>query len=72
MLHEDYSNYCLLFPLSDTSEENTARAIIDRGAAFVVPNGPMSDGPMHIKNEPLPLVSKSRRVPYHFTLTYTP
>lgn len=39
-------------------------------AAFGVPNGLMSDGPTHFRNETVRLVFEGLRVPHHFTLPY--
>lgn len=62
ILRDDHSDYCWLFPFSDTSAENSANAIIDWCALFAVPNSLMSDG----------LVKKGLKFPHHFTLPYTP
>lgn len=72
MLRDDHSEYCWFFAFPDTSAENATRAIIDWSAAFGVPNGLMSDGPTHFKNETVRRVAKGLKVPHHFTLPYTP
>lgn len=72
MLRDDHSSYCWLFAFADMVAGNAARAIIDWCAALGVPNGLMSDGPTHFKNETVRLVAKGLRVPHHFTLPYTP
>lgn len=51
MWPDDHSDYKWFFCFSDTSAENSARAIIDWCAAFGVPNIFMSDGPTHFKNK---------------------
>ena len=70
MLKDDHSSYCRLFAFADTSADNAAQAIIDCCAAFGVPNGLMSDGPTHFKNETIRLLAKGLKVPHHFTLPY--
>lgn len=72
MLRDDHSDYKWFFNFPNTDAENAAHAIIDWCAAFGVPNGMMSDGPTHFKNETLRSVSKGLKVPHHFTLPYTP
>ena len=72
MLRDDHSDYKWFFPFSDTLAENAAIAIIDWCAAFGVPNGLMSDGPTHFRNETVRLVCKGLKVPHHFTLPNTP
>ena len=72
MLRDDHSDYKWFFAFPDTSAENAAHAIIDWCAAFGVPNGLMSDGPTHFKNETVRSVCKNLKVPHHFTLPYTP
>lgn len=59
MLHDNYSNYKWVFALSDTSAENSARAILDRGAAFGVPKMQMSYGPCHFKTNTVRLLIQS-------------
>lgn len=72
MLRDDHSDYKWLFAFLDTSAANASRAIIDWAAAFGVPNGLMSDGLTHFKNETVRMVSKGLKVPHHFTLPYSP
>ena len=72
MLKDDHSGYCWFYPHGDTSPVNAADAITDWCAAFGVPNGLMSDGPAHFKNETVRLLSRGLKVPHHFTLPYTP
>lgn len=72
MLHGDHSDYKWFFATPGTSAENAALAIIDWCAAFNVPQGQMSDGPTHFRNETVRMVTKTLRVPHHFTLPYTP
>lgn len=72
MLKKDHSGYCWFFPHGDTCAMNASDAITDRCAAFAVPNGLMSDGPTHFKNETVCLLTKGLKVPHYFTLQYTP
>jgi len=72
MLRDDLSDYKWFFAFTDTDAKNAAQAIIDWSAAFGVPNGLMSDGPTHFRNETVRLVAKGLKVPHHFTLPYTP
>lgn len=72
MLRDDHSDYHWFFAFPDTSAENAAVAIIDWCAALGVPNGFMSDGPTHFRNETVRLISKGLKVPHHFTLPYSP
>lgn len=55
----------------DTSAKNAARVITDWVAALGAPNGLMSDGPTHFKNNTVRLVAKGLKVPHHFTLPYS-
>lgn len=71
MLRDDHSDYKLFIAFPTTNSENAA-AIIEWCAAFRVPNGLMSDGPTHFKNEVVCLVTKGLKVPHHFTLPYCP
>ena len=72
MLRDDHSDYKWLFAFPNTAAENAAQAIVDWCAAFAVPQGLMSDGPTHFRNETIRLLCKSLRVPHHFTLPYSP
>ena len=72
MLRDDHSGYCRFFAFPDTIAENAATAIIDCTAAFGVPAALTSDGPTHLRNETMRLISKGLRVPHHFTLPYCP
>jgi len=72
LLRDDHSDYKWFFVFHDTLAENAAHALIDWAAAFNVPNGLMSDGPTHFKNETVRLVSRGLKTPHHFTLPYTP
>ena len=72
MLRDDHSGYQWFFPFATTAAENAANEIIDWCAAFGVPQGLMSDGPTHFRNETMLLIAKGLRVPHHFTLPYTP
>lgn len=67
-----HSDYKWVFALANTAAENAAQAIVDWCAAFFIPNGLMSDGQRHFRNETIRLLCKSLRVPHHFTLPYTP
>jgi transposase InsO family protein len=72
MLRDDHSSYAWFFPFAETSAENAAIALIDWCAAFGVPQGLMSDGPTHFRNETLRLLAKGLKTPHHFTLPYSP
>jgi transposase InsO family protein len=72
MLRDDHSDYKWFFAFADTPAENAARAIIDWCAAFGVPNGLMSDGPTHFKNEAIRLFTKGLKTPHLFTHPYCP
>lgn len=72
MLRDDHSDYKWFFSTAGTIAENAVLGIIDWSAAFNVPNGLISDGPTHVKNENVRLVTKRLRVAHHFTLPYTP
>lgn len=72
ILRDEHSNYCWLFPVADTAAEHAARSILDWCAAFGVPDMLMSDGPTHFKNETIRILTKSLKVPHHFTLPYNP
>jgi len=72
MLRDDHSDYAWFFPSSDTLAETAAIALVDWCAAFSVPNGWMSDGPTHFRNETIRLLARGLKVPHHFTLPYTP
>ena len=71
MLRDDHSDYKWFFAFPDTSAENAATSIIDWSAAFGVPEGLMSDGPTHFKNETIRLITRGLKVPHHFTLPYS-
>lgn len=53
-------------------DENATVNIIEWCASFSVPNGLMSDGPTHFRNDTVRLVSKGLKVSHHFTLPYFP
>ena len=72
MVRDDHPDYKWLFPFPTTNAFNAASALVEWCAAFGVPNGFMSDGPTHFRNETLRLLCKSLRVKRHFTLPYTP
>lgn len=72
MLRDDHSGYSWLYPAENTSADTAANAIIDWSAAFGIPEGLMSDGPSHFKNETLQLLAKGLSTPHSFTLPYCP
>lgn len=72
MLREAHSSYAWFFAFSDTPAENGARGTVDWSAAFGVPDGLMSDGPTHFKNETGRLVANGLKTPQHFTLPDCP
>lgn len=55
-----------------TSTENAERYIIDWAIAFGIPKMLMSDGPTHLNNETVRLVSKFFKIPHHFYIPYSP
>lgn len=72
MLRDDHSDFKWLFPFAGTAAENAAIALTDWCASFGIPQGLMSDGPTHFKNETIRRLTKALKVPHHFTLPYTP
>lgn len=72
MLRDDHSDCKWLFAFPNTNSENAATSIFEWCAAFGVPNGLMSEGPTHFKNEVVRLVTKGLKIPHHFTLPYCP
>ena len=72
MMRDDHSDYKWFIPTASTAAQHAATAIIDWCSSFGVPNGLMSDGPTHFRNEVVRLVCKGLKVPHHFTLPYCP
>lgn len=72
MVRDDHSDFKWLFALTATTTENAATALTDWCALSGIPNGLMSVGPTHFKNETIRSLTKSLKVPHHFTLPYKP
>lgn len=72
MLRDDHSSYCWLYPTNTTDASTVEDALLDWSAAFGAPNGLMSDGPTHFKNETIRLLTEGLRTPHHFTQPYCP
>lgn len=72
MIRDDHSDFKWFFCFPNTDTENAATAIIEWCSTFGVPNGLMSDGPTHFKNETARLVTRGLKTPHHFTLSYCP
>lgn len=70
MLRDDHSDYKWFFAFPNTAAQIDATAIIDWSAAFSVPNGLISDGPTHFKNDTTCPVARGLKIPRHFTLLY--
>lgn len=70
MLRDDHSDYKWFFAYADTTVENVALAIIYWLTAFSVPNGLISNGTTHFKNETVRLVCRELKVSPHFILSY--
>eukprot|EP00171_Calliarthron_tuberculosum_P023682 IDg23682t1 len=71
MLRDDFSSYCWLFPFSGATA-STADALLEWSTTFNTPKMFMSDQGTHFKYETIRRLSRSLKVPHHFTLPYTP
>lgn len=72
VIKDDFSSYCWLLPFAKATADNAADSLLEWSTTFTVPDALMSDGGSHFKNETVRILSKSLRVPHHFTLPYTP
>ena len=72
MMRDDFSSYSWFLPFGNANSENAADALLEWATTFTIPNGLMSDGGTHFRNETVRMLTKSLPVPHHFTLPYTP
>lgn len=72
MVRVDHSESYWLYPSAGTNAKTALKSLIGWSAAFSLPEGSISDGPTHLKNETIRLLVRGLRTHHRFELPYCP